>query len=176
MDTLTITSTGMPMIWYRKDANGNVAKREQTQDERLTHVVPPMGEYTVLIRGVAEPFEMTFDGKASKKTRLELVIQNDGPGKGKVCTILLGWSIGPKSYLGKIYQTVTGETVTQNAQYDVTRIIGHTFRAMLMPSASTDDNGRPKGTNVVWDTFDALNAKTVPADGATATTDLWATQ
>lgn len=173
MSEYTIASSGISTVWVRKDAAGNLSKSEQTQEERMSHVIPPMGEYTVLIRGFAEPFEMMFDDRPTKKTRLELVIQNDGPGKGKVCTILIGWSIGPRSYLGKVYRAVTGEAVTKGGEYDLTRILGGQFKATLLPSSNVDENGKPRGTNVSWDTFDALN----PSGGAAAgdgASGLWA--
>lgn len=177
MSEYTIASTGIQTVWVRKDPAGNLVKTEQTQEERFAHVVPPMAEYEVLVRGFAEPFEMMFDNKPQRKTRLELVIQNEGPGKGKTCTILVGWSIGPKSYLGKVYRATTGENVTQGGEYDITKILGGRFRAMLMPSANVDENGKPRGTNVSWDTFDALNPVGAQPVGAAAPADnagLWA--
>lgn len=174
MSEYTITSTAAPMVWIRKDAGGGLVKQEQSQDERLAQVIPPMGEYDVLVRGFSEPFDLPYDGKPSIKTRLELVIQNEGPGKGKVCTILLGWNIGPKSYLGKVFRAITGEEVRSGGDYDVTRIIGGRFKAMLMPAPKTDENGKSVGTNVSWDTFDALNPPGAQAAEPNGNAGLWA--
>lgn len=146
---------GAATVWVRKDAQGNVVTHEQTQDERMAHVVPPRGEYTLIVRSFAEPFEMAraeqFGGGMQTMTRLELEIA-DGRGKGKTCVLLCGWSIGPRSNLGKVYRAVTGKAVDNGGEYDVAEILGGRFVAYLQPSDALDDNGKPRGTRCSWDT------------------------
>lgn len=172
MSAYTITRTSTPTIWVRKDAKGNVVTHEQTQDERMAHIVPPRrGEFRLKVVSFAEPFEMPraeqFGGGVQQMTRLELEIQN-GPGKGKVCTLLCGWSIGPRSNLGKVYAAATGKAVEKAGEYDVIDLLGGEFSAYLMPSEKLDDDGNPRGTNCSWDTVAAVS------DGVAGESGDWA--
>lgn len=153
-------------MWVRKDDKGELVTHEQTQDERMQHIVPPAGEYTLRIISFAEPFEMDGEYGKSTNTRLELVIVG-GRGDGKVCTLLTTWIIGPKSNLGKVFRAVTGKPVDKGGEYDLTELIGGQFKALLYPSESVDDAGKPKGTKCTWDSVK-------PAGDAEADdTDTW---
>lgn len=173
MSAYTISaSQAAPTIWVRKDSKGAIVTHEQTQDERMAHGVPPKGEYQLRVISFAEPFEMPrseqFGGGVQQMTRLELEVLN-GKGKGKTCTLLCGWSIGPRSNLGKVYRAVTGKAVENGVDYDVTDILGGEFTAYLQPSDQLDDAGKPRGTRCSWDTVAAVGA-----DAAATGTDDWA--
>ena len=164
MSAYTISAaSAAPTIWVRKNEAGKIVTHEQTQDERMAHAVPPKGEYQLRVVSFAEPFEMPraeqYGGGVQTMTRLELEIAN-GRGVGKRCTLLCGWSIGPRSNLGKVYRAVTGKPVENGGEYDLTAILGGEFTAYLQPSEAVDDTGKPRGTRCSWDTVAAVGAET----------------
>jgi hypothetical protein len=153
-------SGGFTTTWVRKDKKGNIVEHEQTPDERDAHVVPKKGEYRLKVRGFAKPFEMNraeqFGGGVQTMTRLELELMN-GRDKGKVCTLLTGLSLSPRSNLGKVFTAITGEDLSRGGvEYDLADMLGGEFSAYLLPSDQTWDDGKPKGTRCSWDTVAAI--------------------
>ena len=150
-NSYTITGgTGAPTVWVRKNEKGEIFTHEQTQEERMQHIVPPAGEYVLKVISFAEPFEMDGEYGRSTNTRLELEIQG-GRGNGKVLTLLTTWIIGPRSNLGKVFRAVTGNPVDRGGNFDLTDLIGGQFKALLYPSENLDGDGKPKGTKCTWD-------------------------
>lgn len=154
----TITGgAGAPTVWVRKNERGEIVTHEQTQEERMQHVVPPAGEYVLRVLSFAEPFQMVSQEYGeSTNTRLELQIVG-GKGDGKICTLLTTWVIGPRSNLGKVYQAVTGRAVDSGGEFDMTDILGGQFRALLYPSDKVDEQGKPRGTRCTWNSVKAVS-------------------
>lgn len=151
-------SAGAPTVWVRKNSDGEIYTHEQTQEERMQHIVPPAGEYRLRLISFAEPFEMQSEmyGK-SINTRLELQIVG-GRGDGKTLTLLTTWMIGPRSNLGKVYKAITGRPVDRGIEYDPTEMLGGEFRALLYPSENLDENNKPRGTKCTWDSVKPVGA------------------
>jgi hypothetical protein len=129
-------------------------KREETQDERMSHIVPPPGFYDLKVNGIATPFEMArsevYGGGVQTMTRLLCEIQG-GKGHGKEITLLLGWSLGARSNMTKVFKAVLGDRNTVG-EIDLADLLNGQFNAYLEPSEDKWDDGRPKGTRCTWAT------------------------
>lgn len=155
-------SNSRPMVIVRRNGAGELVKVEP--DQRRDYIVCPAGTFDFEVTGFAEPFTMTSEQYGeSTKTRLECAIVG-GPGNGKKCLFLYGWSMGPKSHLGKTYRKATGREVP-SGEIDMADLLlppsGEPlrFRATVTNSDKLDQYGHPLYADVVSDTVQPVGAE-----------------
>jgi hypothetical protein len=169
--TLTINETTSKMV---RLVSGKLVVED---GQRNLYIVPPKGEYEWEITGYALPFEMKKSAQFIKpgeseyatKTRLEITITS-GKGAGKMFTEMFGFSIGPRSTLGKLLRAlnVSLEPDAVTRQWDLDRVIGYKGKSYVTHgqdatgAVKLDDQGKPKYTSIVIDTVEALGAPERP--------------
>lgn len=135
-----------------------LVKEEAVQN---LYIVPPKGEYQFEVTGYALPFEMPkaeeFGGGTQAMTRVEFTIA-DGKGKGKMFTQLWGFSIGPKSNLGRFCRLMKMDLTPANGSWDLDNMIGYTGSGYLTPSETLGDDGKPKYVKLSLDTVEGVSA------------------
>lgn len=169
--TLTVNETTSKMV---RLVNGKLVIED---GQRNLYMVPPKGEYEWEITGYALPFEMKKSAQFIKpgeseyatKTRLEVTITS-GKGVGKMFTEMYGFSIGPRSTLGKLLRalnvSLAPDPVTR--EWDLDRVIGYKGKSYVTHgmdasgAVKLDDQGKPKYANIVIDTVEALGAPENP--------------
>lgn len=127
----------------------------QEEAQRNLYVVPPKGEYTFQITGYALPFEMQkgeqFGGGTQTMTRLECTIV-EGKGKGKMFTVMLGFSLGQKANLGRLLRDLGVDlTPDDKGTWDLDRAIGYVGKGYVIPSEALGDDGKPKYCKLALD-------------------------
>lgn len=97
----------------------------QVVPERDEYAVPPAGTYgRFKLTGISDTFDMTSERYGtSTKVRVEFQIMKvqDPENKyleGKRFTELYGWSVGPKSNLGKLFSKLRGTPIQPGEQVD----------------------------------------------------------
>jgi len=169
--TLTINETTSKMV---RLVNGKLVVED---GQRNLYIVPPKGEYEWEITGYALPFEMKKSAQFIKpgeseyatKTRLEITITS-GKGAGKMFTEMFGFSIGPRSTLGKLLRAlnVSLEPDAVTRQWDLDRVIGYKGKSYVTHgqdatgAVKLDDQGKPKYASIVIDTVEALGGPDKP--------------
>jgi len=169
--TLTINETTSKMV---RLVSGKLVVED---GQRNLYIVPPKGEYEWEITGYALPFEMKKSAQFIKpgeseyatKTRLEITIIS-GKGAGKMFTEMFGFSIGPRSTLGKLLRAlnVSLEPDAVTRQWDLDRVIGYKGKSYVTHgqdatgAVKLDDQGKPKYASIVIDTVEALGAPERP--------------
>jgi hypothetical protein len=160
-------------------------KLVQEESQRNLYVVPPKGEYVFAITGYALPFQMAIgeqyrkaDGPTHQTmTRLELTIA-EGKGAGKMFTVMLGFSLGPKSNLGRLLRQMNVDlSPDENNKWDLDRAIGYRGKGYVVPSDTLDDDKKPKYAKISIETVEPVSApeqtysiqieETASANGAT---------
>jgi hypothetical protein len=135
-----------------------LVKEEAAQN---LYIVPPKGEYQFQVTGYALPFEMPksedYGGGTQTMTRVEFTI-TEGKGKGKLFTQLWGFSIGPKSNLGRFCRLMKMDLTPANGSWDLDNMIGYTGSGYLTPSETLGDDGKPKYTKLSLDTVEGISA------------------
>lgn len=146
--TLTVSESTNEMVRLVGD------KLVQETSQPNLYTVPPKGEYAFQITGYALPFEMEksadYGGGTQTMTRLELTI-TEGKGAGKMCSILLGYSLGQKSNLGRFLRQLNVDLTPVNGKWDLDWAIGYRGKGWLLPSDKLDDFGKPKYVRLALD-------------------------
>lgn len=152
--TLTINEGSTQMVRLVGD------ELVQEDAQRNLYTIPPKGEYEFMITGYALPFEMAIEeqyrqpGRPDRQTmtRLEFTI-TEGKGKGKMFTVLLGFSLGPKSNLGRFLRQLDVDlSPDDRGQWDLDRAIGYRGKGYFIPSEKLDETGKPKYVKLALDT------------------------
>lgn len=134
-------------------------KLVQEEAQRNLYVIPPKGEYEFMITGYALPFEMLIQPQHRKPdgperqtmTRLEFTI-TEGKGKGKLFTVMVGFSLGPQSNLGRLLRQLNVDlSPDEHGEWDLDRAIGYRGRGHFIPSETLDDTGKPKYVKLALD-------------------------
>ena len=146
--TLTITETSTQMIRLVGD------QLVQEESQRNLYTVPPKGEYEFMITGYALPFDIPkaeeYGGGTQTMTRLECTI-TEGKGTGKMFTLMLGFSLGQKSNLGRLLRGFGVDLTPVDGKWDLDRAIGYTGKAFIIPSDTLDEFGKPKYAKLALD-------------------------
>lgn len=152
-------------------SDGGVIVEEMTRDQWMERQVPPRAEYRLRITGFAEPFEtrnmfkgaIDQNGKTDErdtitKTKIDFqIVRRDGS-LGASVLIWCNWPkrLSVNSNLGKLYFAATAnKEVAANGRADVLDMIaaegGGDVKALLMPSRTLNNEGRPMYAECVWD-------------------------
>lgn len=125
------------------------------------YMVPPKGEYQFEVTGYALPFEMPkaeeYGGGMQMMTRVEFTI-TDGKGKGKMFDQLWGFSLGPKSNLGRFLRSMKVDLTPVDGSWDMDRMIGYVGSGYVTPGEALGDDGKPKYAKLSLDTVEGISA------------------
>lgn len=132
----------MSRMLTAKDNQPTAMNRRNPETGELFQVVPRQEEYAVppagtygrfKITGISDTFEMTSERYGtSTKVRVEILIEKvqDPESKyleGKRFAPLFGWSVGPKSHLGKLFGKLRGTPIQPGEQIDPDDYIDTSF-------------------------------------------------
>lgn len=149
-------------------SDGGVIVVPMTMDEWMDCRVPPRNQYRLRIQGFQVPFDQpnTFKGSVGQngkiderdtvtKTKIDFQIVKDDGTLGPHVLIWCGWpnSLTSNSNLGKLYFAATEGDDSAGGRVQVPDMIGRDVQAMLMPSTSLNNEGRPKYAQIAWDTL-----------------------
>jgi hypothetical protein len=138
--------------------------------ERTAYIVPPRGEYTLMVTGFSRPWEEEKKKEYQKegqnpmttKTHLELEIV-EGRGKGKrflwsFQTFSLSCGENPAN-IARIYMAgvLNGEKIPRGKQAFFEEIFGKPFISYVVPSDATDDKGKPRYATLSKDTIKPIS-------------------
>lgn len=137
MGLLTMTASAGSGVdrMYKRGKNGTVSLVDV---DRSAHIIPAVGgKGRFELTGISEPFDLPNKfgdnpDEMKKMVRLEFrVIKGSDNGtkmqEGKFFTCLYGYSVGPKSNLGKLLSAIRGDEIKPGESISLDDFIGTSF-------------------------------------------------
>lgn len=164
-------SGGGPTTYFVKNKDGVISEVEIARDQ----FKPPVsGYYTLKLKGMSAPFEMTGEFGPSKNVRVALVVvapgtENDKRMFSQLLSIAKpnksgGWisNVTKNSAPGKMIGAIRGKEIGDGEPINLLNYLNGTFAGMVNQTVKTTEDGVQVDARVVKDTWSPAAQQALP--------------